>query len=79
MTRRRPQVSQPSIDVMKITYIQISVLDFVQEFLRVGYYAQTEYTDDGLRENPPDTPLIDRCAMLKVPCTPSVFERGKAL
>ena len=34
----------------------------VQEFLRVGYYAQTEYEDELLRENPPDTPDIDKCA-----------------
>ena len=33
----------------------------LQEFLRVGYYTQNEYEDETLRENPPDTPDIDKC------------------
>ena len=31
-----------------------------QEFIRVGYYVNNEYTEDELRDNPPDAPLIDR-------------------
>jgi hypothetical protein len=26
----------------------------------VGYYVNNEYTEDELRDNPPDAPLIDR-------------------
>ena len=45
----------------------------MQEFLRVGYYAQTEYEDELLRENPPDTPDIDKCVAFP-PLDPSTFE-----
>ncbi|GAB4815579.1 hypothetical protein N2152v2_002625 [Parachlorella kessleri] len=31
-----------------------------QEFLRVGYYVSTEYTDEALRDDPPDTPEVDK-------------------
>jgi ASF1 like histone chaperone len=34
----------------------------VQEFLRVGYYAKTDYEDEALRENPPEKPDVDKCA-----------------
>ena len=39
----------------------------VQEFLRVGYYTQTDYKDEALRDNPPDTPDIDKCALTHRP------------
>ena len=32
----------------------------LQEFIRVGYYVSTEYTDETLRDDPPDTPEVDK-------------------
>jgi hypothetical protein len=40
----------------------------LQEFLRVGYYVQNEYEDEALRENPPDTPVIDKCVPPGLTC-----------
>lgn len=31
-----------------------------KEFVRVGYYVNNEYTDEQLRENPPEQVLIDQ-------------------
>lgn len=33
-----------------------------QEFVRVGYFINNEYTDPELRENPPAKPLFDKVA-----------------
>ena len=31
-----------------------------QEFIRVGYYVNNEYTEEQLRDDPPHAPLVDR-------------------
>ena len=31
----------------------------VQEFIRVGYYVNTEYEDEALREMPPEVPKLE--------------------
>lgn len=31
-----------------------------QEFLRIGYYVNNEYSDENLREKPPQTVLVDQ-------------------
>lgn len=31
-----------------------------QEFIRVGYYVNNEYTDEALREDPPETPIVEK-------------------
>jgi histone chaperone ASF1 len=42
-----------------------------QEFIRVGYYVNNEYWEEGLREEPPAKPLIDRC-FLSLPGMPAM-------
>ncbi len=32
----------------------------LQEFIRVGYYVNTEYVDEVLRDDPPDNPEVDK-------------------
>ena len=32
----------------------------LQEFIRVGYYVNTDYADEALREDPPDTLEVDK-------------------
>lgn len=31
----------------------------LQEFIRVGYYVNTEYEDEALREIPPEVPKLE--------------------
>ncbi len=31
-----------------------------KEFIRIGYYLNNEYEDEAMRENPPETPLLDK-------------------
>ena len=31
-----------------------------KEFIRIGYYVNNEYTDEQLKENPPEVPQIDK-------------------
>ena len=40
----------------------------LQEFIRVGYYVNNEYWEEQLRENPPERPIIERCAALAELC-----------
>lgn len=44
------------------THPPVSQYACIQEFIRVGYYVNNEYQEEELRDNPPDTPLIDRWA-----------------
>ncbi|KAL4856050.1 Histone chaperone asf1 [Chlorella vulgaris] len=50
----------PPDDIVGVTVILLTCSYKAQEFLRVGYYVNNEYTEDELRENPPDAPLLDR-------------------
>lgn len=40
--------------------VLLSCLYNEKEFVRVGYYVNNEYTDEVLRENPPEQVIIDQ-------------------
>jgi histone chaperone ASF1 len=41
-----------------VLLLTCSYLD--QEFIRIGYYVNSEYSDEQLRETPPETVQIDK-------------------
>ncbi|KAI9361507.1 histone chaperone [Pilaira anomala] len=50
----------PKKDLLEVTVVLLSCLYNDKEFVRVGYYVNNEYTDEVLRENPPEQIIIDR-------------------
>ncbi|XP_007885415.1 histone chaperone ASF1 [Callorhinchus milii] len=46
----------PDADAVGVTVVLITCTYRGQEFIRVGYYVNNEYTDPELRENPPVKP-----------------------
>ncbi|XP_001511928.1 histone chaperone ASF1B isoform X1 [Ornithorhynchus anatinus] len=46
----------PETDAVGVTVVLITCTYHGQEFIRVGYYVNNEYTDPELRENPPLKP-----------------------
>ncbi|CAN4123615.1 unnamed protein product [Withania somnifera] len=46
-------------DIIGITVLLLTCSYVGQEFLRIGYYVNNEYNDEKLREQPPQTVLID--------------------
>lgn len=56
-----PDVSKiPEADVVGVTIILISCSYRKQEFVRVGYFVNNDYTDLALRENPPSKPIVEQ-------------------
>jgi len=50
----------PREDVMGVTVVLLTCSYNKQEFIRVGYYVNNEYTDQELRENPPLEPDFEK-------------------
>ena len=50
----------PSSDIVGVTIILLTCSYKNQEFLRVGYYVNNEYLDEGMREEPPAVPVLDK-------------------
>jgi len=50
----------PPADLLGVTVVLLSCFYRDKEFIRVGYYVNTEYADPELNENPPEQPLYDR-------------------
>ena len=50
----------PAQDVVGVTVILLTCSYKDQEFIRVGYYVNNEYTDQELIENPPEKPQFDK-------------------
>ena len=46
----------PDTDAVCLTVVLITCTQEDQEFIRVGYYVNNEYTETELRENPPVKP-----------------------
>lgn len=46
--------------MLEVTVVLLSCLYNEKEFVRVGYYVNNEYTDEVLRENPPEQVIIDQ-------------------
>jgi histone chaperone ASF1 len=50
----------PSEDVLGVAALILTGSYKEQEFVRVGYYQNTEYEDEELKENPPAKPISER-------------------
>ena len=50
----------PANDLIGVTVVLLTCSYFDKEFVRVGYYVNSDYMDEELRENPPEKPLVDR-------------------
>lgn len=56
-----PNVSRiPENDAIGVTVVLLTCSYRSQEFIRVGYFINNEYTDPELRENPPSPPQFDK-------------------
>lgn len=62
----------PESDAVGVTVVLITCTYRGQEFIRIGYYVNNEYTDPELRENPPIKPdytqvrlMVDFCCQLE--------------
>lgn len=56
-----PDVSKiPVQDAVGVTVVLLTCCYRNQEFVRVGYFINNEYTDVELQENPPATPQFDK-------------------
>lgn len=56
-----PDVSKiPEADVVGVTIILISCSYRKQEFVRVGYFVNNDYSDPIMRENPPAKPIVEQ-------------------
>ena len=50
----------PPEDLLGVTVILLTALYRDQEFIRVGYYVNNEYTDEALQLEPPAKPVIEK-------------------
>jgi len=50
----------PHNDLLGVTVILLSCFYKDQEFIRVGYYVNSEYDSPELNENPPELPMYER-------------------
>eukprot|EP00899_Mesostigma_viride_P022933 jgi/Mesvir1/3824/Mv19792-RA.1 len=50
----------PKDDIVGVTVLLLTCSYKGNEFVRVGYYVNNEYSDEELRENPPEQPIIER-------------------
>jgi histone chaperone ASF1 len=50
----------PTEDVLGVAALILTGLYKDQEFVRVGYYQNTEYDSEELNQNPPNPVLFDR-------------------
>lgn len=56
-----PDVSRiPEQDALGVTIVLLTCAYRGQEFVRVGYFINNDYSDQELRENPPAKPLFDK-------------------
>ncbi|XP_059294933.1 probable histone chaperone ASF1A [Lycium ferocissimum] len=47
-------------DIIGVTVLLLTCSYVGQEFIRIGYYVNNEYDDEKLKEQPPQTVLIDK-------------------
>ena len=59
---------------MGVTVVLLTCSYKAQEFVRIGYYVNNEYTDPELVETPPAKPLFDKvlysltCSLTHISC-----------
>uniref|UniRef100_A0A1I8GSR6 2OG-FeII_Oxy_2 domain-containing protein n=1 Tax=Macrostomum lignano TaxID=282301 RepID=A0A1I8GSR6_9PLAT len=66
----------PVEDAVGVTVVIVACLYRDQEFIRVGYYVNNEYSDEQLRETPPDRPQYDKLARQILAGNPRITRRG---
>ena len=56
-----PDVAKiPIADALGVTVVLLTCAYKGQEFVRVGYFINNEYTEQELKENPPTQPQFDK-------------------
>ena len=56
-----PDVSKiPQDDLVGVTVLLLKCSYMEQEFINIGWFVATEYTELELRENPPTTPILEK-------------------
>lgn len=50
----------PENDALGVTVVLLTCSYRAQEFIRVGYFINNEYSDPELKENPPSPPQFDK-------------------
>lgn len=50
----------PETDVLGVTVLLLTCSYKEEEFIRIGYYVNNEYTDEELKEEPPAKPIISK-------------------
>jgi histone chaperone ASF1 len=53
----------PVADALGVTVVLLTCSYRQQEFVRVGYFINNEYTEPELRENPPAQPQFDKVSI----------------
>lgn len=53
----------PVVDALGVTVVLLTCSYRQQEFVRVGYFINNEYTEPELRENPPAQPQFDKVSI----------------
>lgn len=53
----------PVADALGVTVVLLTCSYRQQEFVRVGYFINNEYTEPELRENPPPQPHFDKVSI----------------
>jgi histone chaperone ASF1 len=56
-------VKIPVVDALGVTVVLLTCSYRQQEFVRVGYFINNEYTEPELRENPPAQPQFDKVSI----------------
>ena len=62
----------PGDDIVGVTALLLTCSYKGKEFVRVGYYVNNDYTEEELRENPPERPIIDKLCRTVVADHPRV-------
>lgn len=62
-----PNVNKiPVADALGVTVVLLTCSYRGQEFVRVGYFINNEYSEPEMRENPPSSPLFDKVNQSKL-------------
>ena len=66
----------PAEDVLGVTVVLLTCSYRDNEFVRIGYYVNNEYTDSELNENPPAQPVFQK-VYEHLPYMPSKYSSVK--
>ena len=54
----------PQTDIVGVTVILLTCSFKGKEFIRIGYYVNTDYGDPEMRENPPQQVILEQVSLL---------------